>query len=161
MPYETVYELAESDLADLHECYRSYAWWDDRTLEDVRTALENTDVVAGLRDEDTGELVAAGRVLTDFVYYGKIYDVIVAESHRGDGLGRDLLDAIVSHPDLADVDVLTLDCREGLVPFYEDCGFERHEMIADLPDGGEEDLVPMRYVGSGSETGSESDSASA
>ncbi|RKD94817.1 GNAT family N-acetyltransferase [Halopiger aswanensis] len=148
MPYETVYELTDSDLADLHERYRNYAWWDDRSLEDVRTALENTDVVAGLRDERTGELVAAGRVLTDFVYYGKIYDVIVAESHRGEGLGRDLLEAIVSHPDLENLEVLTLDCREGLVPFYEDCGFERHEMIAELPDGGEEDLVPMRYVGS-------------
>ncbi|WP_049895023.1 GNAT family N-acetyltransferase [Halopiger xanaduensis] len=79
-------------------------------------------------------------------------NVIVAEPRRGDGLGRDLLEAIVSHPDLADLEVLTLDCREGLVPFYEDCGFERHEMIAELPDGGEENLVPMRYVGPESDT---------
>ena len=146
MAYETVYELTAEDVADLRDCYRTYSWWDDRTLEDVRRAIDHTDVVAGLRDEETGELVAAGRVLTDYVYYGKIYDVIVHESRRGDGLGRELLAALTSHPDLAEVDVLTLDCREGLVPFYEDCGFERHEMIADLPEGGEEDLVPMRYA---------------
>ena len=145
MAYETVYELTDERVSDLLDCYETYSWWEDRDLEDVRRAIEHTDVVVGLCDEDTGELVAAGRVLTDFVYYGKIYDVIVRDTRRGDGLGRELLEALVDHPDLAAVDVLTLDCREGLVPFYEDCGFERHEMVADLPEGREEDLVPMRY----------------
>ena len=89
-------------------------------------------------------------------------NVIVADSLRGNGLGRELLEAIVSHPAVADVDVLVLDCREGLVPFYERCGFERHEGFAHRPggdekgtDGGgsdsggtdEEPLVTMRYVG--------------
>lgn len=83
-------------------------------------------------------------------------NVIVAEPLRGNGLGRDLLEAIVSHPAVADVDVLLLDCREGLVPFYERCGFERHEGFAHRPDDGgetgdgddgEEPLVTMRYVG--------------
>ncbi|WP_049926857.1 GNAT family N-acetyltransferase [Halopiger goleimassiliensis] len=145
MTYEVVHELDDEAVDDLHACYLTYEWWDDRDREDVRRAVDHTDVVVGLRDESSGELVAAGRVLTDFVYYGKIYDVIVTEELRGRGLGSELLEAIVSHPDLADVDVLTLDCREGLVEFYEDCGFERHDQFVPRADG-EEGLVVMRYA---------------
>ncbi len=54
------------------------------------------------------------------------------------------MNELLNHPALESLDVLTLDCREGLVPFYEDCGFKRHELTAQLEDR-EEDLVPMKY----------------
>ncbi len=95
MDHTVVYELTESQLEDLRNCYRSYSWWDDRTLADVRSAIEHTDVTVRLCREETETLIAAGQVLTDFVYYGKIYDVIVDESLRGDGVGHTLLEAIV------------------------------------------------------------------
>jgi|GEM_PF-888354 len=144
MELEPVYDLTDGQVEDYCDLFQSYRWWEDRTLDDVRTAIENTDVVVGLVDGDTGTLVAAARAFTDAVYYGKIYDVIVEESLRGDGLGRVLLDELIAHPALDSLDVLILDCREGLIPFYEACGFRRHELTADL-DGREEDLVPMTY----------------
>lgn len=109
--------------------------------------IEHTDLLVGLRDTETAHLVAAGRVLTDFVYYAKIYDVIVAEDHRGNGHGRKLMGSIVEHPALDSVSNMTLDCREGLISFYENCGFERHEMEAVLSEEPErqEDLIPMVY----------------
>ncbi|WP_247730558.1 GNAT family N-acetyltransferase [Halovivax limisalsi] len=143
MTYETVETPSPAQLDDLVDLYRSYPWWEERDRDDVRRAVEATDLFVGLADPETGELVAAARVLTDFTYYGKIFDVIVDEARRRDGLGRRVMDAILEHESLRRVEVLTLHCREGLVPFYEDCGFERHEMTVPVDDG-EEELVRMR-----------------
>ena len=63
-----------------------------------------------------------------------IYEVIVAEVHRGESLGQQIVDAIVTHPQLQDV-ILTLRCREELVPFYDRCGFELRDRDVEMPDG--------------------------
>lgn len=144
MALEPTDDLTDQQISDYCALYRSYPWWHDRTLDDVRKAIEHSDLIVGLVDTEAGNLVAAGRVLTDFVYYGKVYDVIVEESRRGNGIGRVVMDEIVTHPAIDSLDVLVLDCREGLVPFYEDCGFRRHELTASLEDH-DEDLIPMKY----------------
>lgn len=148
----------DPDPEELLALYRSYDWWADRSLEDVERAIEGTDVLVGLRDEEAGgdfrngddetpegTLVAAGRVLTDYIYYAKIYDVIVADPYRGDGIGERLMDAILDHPDLSRLDSLALNCRTGLVDFYERCGFEEFDGRVEHPDGDEEELHLMLY----------------
>ena len=113
----------------------------DRERADVEKTLSNTPLAVGLRDGN--EPVAAARVLTDFVYYAKIYDVIVAKSRRGEGFGERLMNAVIEHPDLISTN-LTLNCREGLVPFYEWCGFEEHDVTTEIA-GSEEGFVRMTY----------------
>lgn len=44
--------------------------------------------------------VGFARVVTDRATYAYLCDVYVLESHRGQGLGRWLIDAVMSHPDL-------------------------------------------------------------
>jgi len=141
METELVYEIESPE--ELQELYQTYGWWEDRQLNDIRRAIEQTDEIIGLRDLEQGMLVASSRVLTDYVYYGKILDTIVAESLRGNGLGKRVMNAITTHPQLQDVDILTLNCREGLVPFYEACGFSVHDMTTERPDGTEEDYYMM------------------
>ncbi|WP_329475594.1 GNAT family N-acetyltransferase [Kribbella sp. NBC_01484] len=46
-----------------------------------------------------------------------------ARLHRGAGLGAALMDAVVSHPRLADVRSIELVCQPELVPFYRRWGF--------------------------------------
>ncbi|MFB6071397.1 MAG: GNAT family N-acetyltransferase [Halobacterium sp.] len=123
---------------ELCSLYATYDWWADRDEREVSEALRNTDEVVLLRDE-TGEPVASARVVTDYVYYAMVYDVIVAEDRRGDGLGADLLAAIIDHPRLQDVNPSLL-AREGLVPFYESCGFEVMDEAVEHPDGDPEPL---------------------
>jgi GNAT superfamily N-acetyltransferase len=125
-------DLDPDDASDLTALYEEYGWWADRTVEDVREALSNTLVAVGVRDD--GELVAAGRVVTDGVYYAKLYDVVVAASRRGEGVGTELLDAVVSHPELDGV-FLSVTYREGLVEFYERAGFEPYPSPVERPDG--------------------------
>lgn len=91
----------------------------------------------GLRDD--GDLVAVARVISDGVYYAKVYDVVVATSRRGENVGTRLMEAVVNHPHLDDV-FLSLTCRTGLVEFYERAGFEPYPSPVDRPDGEPEEM---------------------
>lgn len=146
----TVRDLTPADAEALTALYRDYEWWDDRDVEAVRRALTGTDVAVGVVDgdgdgEEDGDLVAAGRVLTDFTYYAIVFDVIVAADRRGEGFGRALMEGIRDHPETQSVVGTSLLCRRGLVPFYESVGFEVSEAEVDVPEGGREELVRMRY----------------
>jgi GNAT superfamily N-acetyltransferase len=129
--------------ADLIDLYETFEWWADRGETALGRALAATDEVVALRDEGTGDFVAAARVLTDYTYYAMVFDVIVREGYRGDGLGEELMAALVTHPPLSNVD-LSLLAREGLHPFYESCGFETLDRVAE-PHGQPEALRPMAY----------------
>lgn len=135
--------LEPADAPELADLYDDYEWFADREVDQLQRALEATEVALGL--EDDGDLVAAARVLTDYVYYAKVYDVVVSADRRGEGLGRELLAAVRDHPDLADVRGLALLCREGLVPFYETVGFELFDPEMEVPEGGTERLVRMTH----------------
>ena len=128
---------------ELCALYREYDWWSDRDESDVRRALQNTDETVLLREDD-GTPVAAARVLTDYTFYAMVYDVIVAEARRGDGLGRELMAAVRDHPRLQDVNPALL-AREGLVPFYESCGFEVMDEEIEHPNGDPEPLSWLVY----------------
>jgi predicted GNAT family N-acyltransferase len=130
---------------DLLALYRTYDWWADRTEGDLRRALRHTDELVTLRDRETDTVVAAARVLTDYVYYAMVYDVIVEADHREEGFGRRLIEAVIDHPDLTETRGLSLLCREGLVPFYASYGFEIGNETVVHPDGAPEPLRWMRY----------------
>ncbi|PSP97801.1 N-acetyltransferase [Halobacteriales archaeon QS_4_70_19] len=141
MAESTAVELTASDPADvvaLHDLYGEYEWWADRTRSEVARALSNS-VGVGLQEGD--ELVAGARLLTDSVHYARLYDVVVAADRRGDGLGRQLVWSAVEHPAVGHLNVVLL-CREGLIPFYERCGFERYDLTTDIA-GAEEEFVQM------------------
>lgn len=156
----TVRELDADDAAALTALYEAYPWWADRDVADVREALANTEVALGVVEGAAGAtvdvgpdhatdgetLLAAARVLTDYRYYATVYDVIVAKERRGEGLGEQLLEAVVAHSKLQDLPGLSLLCREGLVPFYESIGFELYDPEMEIPEGGTEDLVRMTYA---------------
>ena len=138
-----VLDLTVEDAHALTALYQDYEWWADRDIDDVREALAETEVAVGV--EDAGSLAAAARVLTDYTYYANVFDVIVAANHRGEGVGKTLMAAVVDHPDLQHVDGLSLLCRQGLVPYYETVGFELFEPEIEIPEGGTEELVRMIY----------------
>lgn len=73
-------------------------------------------------------------MLTDYHAQAMVYDVIVAESRRGEGLGRQIMNVVAEHPALQEV-TLTLHCREELAPFYEQCGYEFHDRDVEMSDG--------------------------
>ena len=68
-------------------------------------------------------MVGFARVLTDQTYLAIILDVIVAPDARGSGVGAMLMDAILSHPRVADVKSIEPVCQPELMPFYRRWGF--------------------------------------
>lgn len=123
--------------------YETHWWWAGRSIEDIERALSGTDAYVGLTDEADGTLCASARVVTDFVYTAWVMDVIVHEDYRRSGVGRELMAAVIDHPDLDVVDEFVLTCREGVAPFYERCGFEVHEMINEDRGSEDEDYLVM------------------
>ena len=112
-------QLRDGHVDQLHELYQREWWTRGRTRPDVEQMLEYSDYVFGFCAEPGDRLVAFARVLTDRVFKALIFDVIVASPHRGDGLGRRLMDTIVEHPDLRSVRHIELYCVPEMVPFYE------------------------------------------
>ncbi len=51
-------------------------------------------------EHDQGMQIGFARVVTDRATYAYLCDVYVLESHRGRGLGKWLIEAVMAHPDL-------------------------------------------------------------
>lgn len=116
--------LSESQIQDLHRLYQHEWWTRERTLDDVRRMLDGTAIVLGYAEANTGRLIAFARAITDSTYKALILDVIVDSAVRKTGLGRALMESVVSHPALSAVQHFELYCRPDLMPFYEQWGFK-------------------------------------
>lgn len=115
--------LSGPQIEQLWHMYQAEWWSRGRKMEDVRRAVQHSDLVFAFCDSKSGRLAAFARVLTDYVYKAVIFDVIVHRPHRHTGAGRMLLEAITSHPALLFVENLELYCRPELVAFYRKWGF--------------------------------------
>jgi ribosomal protein S18 acetylase RimI-like enzyme len=115
--------LTDAQVRQLHALYRNEWWTRDRTLDEVRRMLAQSDYVFGLTEPGSGALVAFARVLTDRVFKAFVFDVIVAPAHRGRKAGRAIVDAVLEHPDLAAVRHWELYCLPEMVSFYRQWGF--------------------------------------
>ncbi|MEO1354065.1 MAG: GNAT family N-acetyltransferase [Cyanobacteria bacterium J06635_15] len=81
--------------------------------------LAKTDLILGLAEVSSGRLVGFSRILTDGIYRGVIYDVVIAEDQRGQSLGKTLLDAVLSYPPVQVIEDLALFCTPEMMPFYK------------------------------------------
>jgi GNAT superfamily N-acetyltransferase len=115
--------LEPSRTGQLLELYAQTSWAADRTGPEVGRMLAASDLIFALIDQPADRLVGFARVLTDETYLAIVLDVVVASDYRQRGLGRMLLDAIVSHPRLVDIESLELVCQPDVIPFYGRWGF--------------------------------------
>lgn len=122
MGYRVVHALSDRQIEDLVALYAGEFWCSHRTPADVRRMLGCTDLLVGVID-DADRLVAFCRVLTDFAYRATLFDVIVAPARRGEGLGKLVMDAMLSHPKLSSVESIDLSCRPEMTDFYRRWGF--------------------------------------
>ena len=99
--YSISTDLAKLDVAAIHEylSQRSY-WAQGRPLEVMQRAIENS-LCFGVYD---GEKQAGfARVVTDCATFAWLCDVFILEDYRGRGLGKWLVESVVSHPALANM----------------------------------------------------------
>lgn len=123
MNYEIIEKFTSEQIKDLHILYQSEWWTKGRKLSDVQRMVEHSDVVVGLCEPETKELIGFTRVITDYVYKALVLDVIVKENYRGKNLGRILMQVVIEHPSLKHVKHFELYCRPEMLSFYRKWGF--------------------------------------
>jgi len=73
---------------------------------------------------DRNEQIGFARVVTDTATYAHLMDVFVLSEHRGRGIGKDLMRAVMAHPDLQGLRKFTLHTADAH-SLYEQFGFRR------------------------------------
>jgi GNAT superfamily N-acetyltransferase len=86
------------DLYVIHDYLDNNSYWaTGRSLETVKRSIENS-MNFGLYKHE--RQVGFARVITDYATFAWLADVFVLDSFRGQGLGKWLVEVILSHPEL-------------------------------------------------------------
>ena len=99
--YSISTDKSRIDIPLVHEWLSQRAYWAmGRPLEIVQCSIENS-LCFGIYKGD--QQVGFARVVTDYATFSWLCDVFILESHRGRGLGKQLIAAIIEHPQLKNV----------------------------------------------------------
>ena len=66
--------------------HRNAVWAQDRTINDLRKCLANSDVIVSIWSQN--EPVGFGRALSDRIYRGVLWDIVIDQNHQGKGYGK-------------------------------------------------------------------------
>jgi GNAT superfamily N-acetyltransferase len=110
--------------AELRDLYRFTQWGRSRSLEDIQRMLDGTTMCFSVRHDM--KLVAFCRILTDFVFRGTLWDIMVHPDHQGKGIGSALIDYALNHPAIHSIPMI-LTYTSELGPFLAQYGFEEKE----------------------------------
>jgi ribosomal protein S18 acetylase RimI-like enzyme len=122
MEFNVIFQLNEAQKNDLMQLYKNEFWSHQRMRADVDKMLDHTNMIVGIESRQ-GKLIGFCRVLTDFVYRAVLFDVIIHPDYRGQGLGKLLIDTVVKHPDLQQVEHIDLCCLPEMIDFYKQWNF--------------------------------------
>ena len=128
--YEISTDPSRLQLAAIH-AYLTRSYWSPGIPKEVVARAIANSVCFGLYDLQgpTDTQVGFARVVTDKASFAYLADVYVLEEHRGHGLGKRLIDAVMAHPALTGARRAMLGTRDahGL--------YARHGFAAPPGDG--------------------------
>ena len=73
---------------------RNAFWAKNRTINDLKKCLANSDVIISLWVGN--EMVGFGRALTDGIYRGIFWDIVIDQNHQGKGFGTLIINNLLS-----------------------------------------------------------------
>ena len=115
MQQETGYRVstdqAEMNLEVIHGFISNSYWAQGMPKALLQKALANS-LCFGVFDKDNQQ-VAFGRLITDKATFAYLADVFVLESHRGLGLSKLMITAILEHPELQGLRRIMLATRDA------------------------------------------------
>jgi GNAT superfamily N-acetyltransferase len=98
--YEVSTDPSRIDFDRVEALIRQSYWAAQRPRDQIELAVSHSIPFGAYRKAD-GLQVGFCRVLTDYVSFGWIADVIVDEAFRGHGIGKALMQTVVDQPELA------------------------------------------------------------
>ena len=126
---EITTDRARIDVDRVHQFLSSSAYWAlGRSREIVERSIEHSLCFSVIVE---GEQVGFARVVSDRAVFGYLMDVFILPPWRGRGLSKQLMRAIVEHPDLQGLKLFLLRTSDahGL---YAQFGFEPIERPENL-----------------------------
>ena len=73
---------------------RNAFWAKSRTINDLKQCLANSDVIVSLWVGN--EIVGFGRAITDGIYRGVLWDIVIDQDHQGKGFGTLIVKNLLS-----------------------------------------------------------------
>ena len=73
---------------------RNAFWAQSRTINDLKKCLANSDVIVSLWVGK--EIVGFGRALSDGIYRGVLWDIVIDKNHQGKGFGTLIVKNLLS-----------------------------------------------------------------
>jgi GNAT superfamily N-acetyltransferase len=122
--YSITDDKRQVDVNKVHHLLSTTYWAAGRTRQQVQESLKHSMCFSVFKDD---EQVGFGRVVTDYVLFAWIADIIIDPEHQGKGIGKYLMSVLVGHPQIPqNMQLLrTKDAHE----LYEKYGFERQECM--------------------------------
>ena len=96
-------------------------WAKNRTINDLKKCLSNSDVVISLWVGE--EIVGFGRALTDGIYRGVLWDIVIDQNHQGKGFGTLIVKNLLSTKKIKNTKKLYL-MTSNKKMFYSQFDFE-------------------------------------
>ncbi|GAA0709927.1 GNAT family N-acetyltransferase [Dyella marensis] len=99
-------DKSELDLALIHDFLATgSSWAQGISFETVRKSIEHSLCFGGYLG---GRQVAFARVISDYATFANLVDVFVLPAHRGQGYSKQLVEAVIAHPELQGLRRFTL-----------------------------------------------------
>ena len=122
--HDTLLSRSQIDLYQLQALFRLSAFWaKDRQIEDLEIAIANSNPIVSVWDET--RFIGFARATSDGVYRATIWDVVIHPDYHGAGLGRKLVETLLSHPHVHRAERVYL-MTTNQQRFYERIGFEEN-----------------------------------
>ena len=96
-------------------------WARSRTIKDLKKCLANSDVIVSLWVGN--EIVGFGRALTDGIYRGVLWDIVIDKNHQGKGFGTLIVKNLLSSKKIKNTKKLFLMTTNKKL-FYSQYDFE-------------------------------------
>jgi ribosomal protein S18 acetylase RimI-like enzyme len=130
-PAKTTFE----DWLQLQSLFQQGAFWaKDRKLEDLKIAIAHSNPVISVWDsrpeqaqgtERPSRLIGFARATSDGIYRATVWDVVIHDDYRGEGLGGKLVQTLLAHPHMNRVERIYLMTTHQQT-FYERMGFTKN-----------------------------------
>ncbi|OLS23465.1 MAG: hypothetical protein HeimC2_26690 [Candidatus Heimdallarchaeota archaeon LC_2] len=134
------------NISILHKYLSEVSYWSRGIpFEIVKKAVENSICFSLL--SPSGEFVGFARMITDSATFGYLADVFVLDEHKGKGLGKWLIEIIMSYPEfrmLRNWFLYTKDAHS----LYEKFGWQKIKPLEHSEKAMVKSLLPFELYGS-------------
>jgi N-acetylglutamate synthase-like GNAT family acetyltransferase len=115
-------ERDRADIVQIQELFKAAAFWArERKIEDWEIAIANSEPVVTVWE--ASRAIGFARATSDGIYRATIWDVAIHPDYQGAGLGRQLVQTVLSHPRMCRVERVYL-MTTYKQSFYERIGFQ-------------------------------------